>query len=165
MERKEPESSIAAETSQHVRAILEAAERSAAEMRQDAERQAAAHVARVTEAAEAMLGGSTSCRPSCARWSPRSRPPRPRSPPASPSTPTTRPAPGIIALNMALSGTPREETAAYLAEHYELADARRPARRRLLARPARERRPHRASSTGLRERMAEISDLGSSSPR
>ena len=27
-----------------------------------------------------------------------------------------------IALNMALSGTPREETAAYLAEHYDLAD-------------------------------------------
>ena len=29
----------------------------------------------------------------------------------------------LIALNMALSGTPREETAAYLAEHYDLADA------------------------------------------
>jgi DivIVA domain-containing protein len=29
----------------------------------------------------------------------------------------------LIALNMALSGTPREETARYLAEHYELADA------------------------------------------
>jgi DivIVA domain-containing protein len=29
----------------------------------------------------------------------------------------------LIALNMALSGTPREETAAYLAEHFELADA------------------------------------------
>jgi DivIVA domain-containing protein len=28
----------------------------------------------------------------------------------------------LIALNMALSGTPREETARYLAEHYELAD-------------------------------------------
>jgi hypothetical protein len=28
----------------------------------------------------------------------------------------------LIALNMALSGTPREETAAYLAEHYDLAD-------------------------------------------
>jgi DivIVA domain-containing protein len=29
----------------------------------------------------------------------------------------------LIALNMALSGTPRAETAAYLAEHYDLADA------------------------------------------
>jgi DivIVA domain-containing protein len=29
----------------------------------------------------------------------------------------------LIALNMALSGTPREETARYLAEHFELADA------------------------------------------
>ena len=28
----------------------------------------------------------------------------------------------LIALNMALSGTSREETAAYLAEHFELAD-------------------------------------------
>jgi hypothetical protein len=28
----------------------------------------------------------------------------------------------LIALNMALSGTPREETAAYLAEHFQLAD-------------------------------------------
>ena len=29
----------------------------------------------------------------------------------------------LIALNMALSGTPREETARYLAEHFALADA------------------------------------------
>jgi DivIVA domain-containing protein len=29
----------------------------------------------------------------------------------------------LIALNMALAGTPREETAAYLADHYELRDA------------------------------------------
>jgi hypothetical protein len=29
----------------------------------------------------------------------------------------------LIALNMALSGTPREETARYLAENYSLADA------------------------------------------
>jgi DivIVA domain-containing protein len=29
----------------------------------------------------------------------------------------------LIALNMALSGTPREETARYLAEHFQLADA------------------------------------------
>ena len=28
----------------------------------------------------------------------------------------------LIALNMALSGSPREETARYLAEHFELAD-------------------------------------------
>ena len=29
----------------------------------------------------------------------------------------------LIALNMALSGTPREETARYLADHFSLADA------------------------------------------
>jgi hypothetical protein len=31
----------------------------------------------------------------------------------------------LIALNMALGGTPREQTARYLAEHYELPDAER----------------------------------------
>jgi DivIVA domain-containing protein len=48
------------------------------------------------------------------------------------SSPTHAPAPSangdeagarLIALNMALSGTPREETARYLSEHFELADA------------------------------------------
>ena len=58
-----------------------------------------------------------------------------RSPPPEPpprrSSPTDAPAPSangdeagarLIALNMALSGTPREETARYLSEHFELAD-------------------------------------------
>ena len=71
----------------------------------------------------------------------------------------------LIALNMALDGTPREEAARYLAEHFALADLGRAARRRLLAgrtvtdgpaelaelrrRAARDRRPQRASA-GLR---------------
>jgi hypothetical protein len=57
------------------------------------------------------------------------------SPPTPPETPDPEPATGnggpasddeagarLIALNMALSGTPREETARYLAEHFTLAD-------------------------------------------
>ena len=59
--------------------------------------------------------------------------------PAAPDEPADAPAPAaagngapadgdeagarLIALNMALSGTPREETARYLAEHFQLADA------------------------------------------
>ena len=39
-----------------------------------------------------------------------------------PSSTATRPARGLIALNMALSGTPREETAGYLADRFDLAD-------------------------------------------
>ena len=64
-------------------------------------------------------------------------PARPSSPPASdasaPAPAAADPAPvaplstddsgaRLIALNMALSGSSREETAAYLAEHFELAD-------------------------------------------
>src|SRR5687768_17011215 len=48
-------SSLAAGASEQVRVILEAAERGAAELREDAGRQAKAHVARVEEAAEGML--------------------------------------------------------------------------------------------------------------
>src|SRR3954447_16075963 len=50
-----PASSLSAGTSEHVRAILEAAERSAADLQADAELRAGAHVARVSEAADGML--------------------------------------------------------------------------------------------------------------
>src|SRR5829696_5259213 len=50
-----PAASLSAGTSEQVRLILEAAERGAADLREDAGRQAKAHVARVEEAAEAML--------------------------------------------------------------------------------------------------------------
>ena len=50
-----PAASLSAGTSEQVRLILEAAERGAADMREDAGRQAKAHVARVEEAAEGML--------------------------------------------------------------------------------------------------------------
>ena len=50
-----PAASLSAGTSEQVRLILEAAERGAADLREDAGRQAKAHVARVEEAAEGML--------------------------------------------------------------------------------------------------------------
>jgi hypothetical protein len=134
MDRNPPESSLAAETSQHVRAILEAAERSAAELRQDAERQAAAHLARVTETAETMLARLDELQGELRAMIDSLRALAPDTPRPAPEEDFAAPAPAepvhaddeaaarITALNMALSGTPREETAAYLAEHYELAD-------------------------------------------
>jgi DivIVA domain-containing protein len=50
-----PATSLSAGASEQVRLILEAAERGAADLREDAGRQAQAHVARVEEAAEGML--------------------------------------------------------------------------------------------------------------
>jgi hypothetical protein len=66
-------------------------------------------------------------------------PPEPPEPEPVPEPPVVTPAPEsdasavngrpdeagarLIALNMALTGTPREETERYLAEHYDLADA------------------------------------------
>lgn len=54
--------------------------------------------------------------------------PAPAAAPASPATEPAAPLDGdeagarLTALNMALGGTPREDTARYLAEHYSLAD-------------------------------------------
>jgi hypothetical protein len=47
----------------------------------------------------------------------------PASAPASADRPADEAGARLIALNMALSGTSREETARYLAEHYALEDA------------------------------------------
>jgi DivIVA domain-containing protein len=139
---------LSAGTSEQVRAILEAAETGAAELRAQAGRDAGDHVARVEQATGGMLarldeleselntlldalrrsgerlteglaqlqrqvgdfGGEGAAAP----------PPDDDddAPPLNGDEAGAR----LIALNMALSGTPREETAAYLAEHYELAD-------------------------------------------
>jgi DivIVA domain-containing protein len=172
--------SLAAGTSEQVRLILEAAERSAAELKEQAGREAGEHVARVQQATGEMLARLDALRGElegvlgAVRRSGEvleeglaqlrrdvgeagGRPPEPAAipePPVvaasdEPADPGTiaeaidEPAdPGaiaeaagaangtadeagarLIALNMALSGTPREETARYLAEHYELTDA------------------------------------------
>jgi DivIVA domain-containing protein len=149
--------SLAAGTSDQVRGILEAAERSADELRSDAGREASAHVARVGEAADGMLarieqletelgalldalkrsgerlteglaalqaevGGVPAADPG--------EPPAAEEEDFAAAAPAPAEEPGedddaaarIIALNMALGGSSREETAAYLQEHFTLAD-------------------------------------------
>jgi len=161
-----PAASLSAGTSEQVRLILEAAERGAADMREDAGRQAKAHVARVEEAAEGMLAkldalqgelGSLldGLRASGERISeglaalqaqvgdvdpvpaadpedfaapepepePEPEPgPEPARPPADEADEADEAGARIIALNMALGGSSREETAAYLAENFTLSD-------------------------------------------
>src|SRR5215210_6732926 len=169
-----PAASLSAGTSEQVRLILEAAERGAADLREDAGRQAKAHVARVEEAAESMLArlealqaelgtlldglrasgerltedlaalqaqvgdvdglppGEAAPEPEdfeAADPEPEPEPdpePEPEPEPAPPARPPAGDADEagarIIALNMALGGSSREETAAYLAENFTLAD-------------------------------------------
>ncbi len=134
-------SSLAAGTSEQVRAILEAAEAGAAELRAGAGEQAA----RVEEAANDMLGqlgrledelgglleslrrSNERLNEGLARLRQASAP----APEQEEDFAAAAPAPEsgdeagarLTALNMALGGTPREETARYLAEHFSLPDA------------------------------------------
>jgi DivIVA domain-containing protein len=176
-----PPRGIAAGASEQVRVILEAAERSATELRDQAAKEAGDHVARVEIAADRMLGRlgglqneldallealkrsgalletglkelreDVSATSGAVRVPDEARAPdedglEPPLPGLVPEPPVVGPpaaAPGeppvvgppvaapngdeagarLIALNMALGGTPREETARYLAEHYSLAD-------------------------------------------
>jgi DivIVA domain-containing protein len=160
---RQPPAPLSTGTSEQVRLILEAAERSAADLRAQAGDEAGAHVARVGKAAEGMLarlgdlerelgglvdalrrGGERltaglaelQAEVSGAAPAPQAAPADPL--PAANGDPAALGAasnadalgPGadeagarLIALNMALSGAPREETARYLAEHFALADA------------------------------------------
>ena len=154
-----PAPSFAASTSDQVREILEAAERSVASVRAEASREASDHVNQVQQAAAGLLSkldeleselgrlltalrasgerltaGLEQLQADVAGAAPATTPGRAASPPAAapatdaipaPQTPLSTDDSGarLIALNMALSGTPREETAAYLAEHFQLADA------------------------------------------
>ena len=166
---------LSAGTSEQVRAILEAAEAGAADLRAEAGREAGAHVKRVQEAASGMLarldqleGELNTLLDALRRSGERlndglarlhqqvgdmaGEPAEPAEPeperalePAPPPAPEARlelvaepepepePEPAaaadgdeagarLIALNMALSGTSREETARYLADNFTLAD-------------------------------------------
>jgi DivIVA domain-containing protein len=142
-----PPTPLAAGTSEQVRAILEAAEAGAAQLRAGAGEE----VARVGEAADEVLGRLDrlegelgglleSLRRSNERLADglarlRLQAGEPAPDPGSPPAPAedfaaAAPAPEggdeagarLIALNMALSGTPREETARFLAEHFDLPD-------------------------------------------
>jgi DivIVA domain-containing protein len=149
--------SVAEGTSTQVRAILEAAEAGAQQLREDAGREATGHVARVEDAARDMLeqlerlhgeldrlyaGLKTTAESLTGALEQLSRDvgtfgasvePEPAAsvgpapgPPAAPRSDGARSddeaGARLVALNMALEGTPREETARFLAEHYELAD-------------------------------------------
>jgi DivIVA domain-containing protein len=143
--------------SEQVRLILEAAERSAAELRAKAGEDAGDHVARVRGATDGLLGrldelerelgglldalrtsgerlssGLADLQARVAETSPsgNAADPRENAPAEEPADlGAPLPEPGadeagarLIALNMALGGTPREETARYLAENFALAD-------------------------------------------
>jgi hypothetical protein len=154
--------SLSAQASEQVKAIVEAAERGAQEMRAGAQARADEHVARVAEAADrlrarieqmetdvtglvtdlrenaerlhadlaALQAGvgtlqvaapDTSEAPAAPAPEARDAPP-PAARDASVASRGDLAAARIVALDMALSGTPRKDTDRYLAEHYEIED-------------------------------------------
>jgi DivIVA domain-containing protein len=155
---------LSQQAGEQVKAIVQAAERGAQEIRESAQAEAREHVARVTEAADRLrarieqmerdvtqvgidlranvqrlhddlvalqagTGELAGVAPAAEREGPAAPEPEPE--PAAPE-PEPVPAPAatngdaaaarIVALDMALSGTPRDETDRYLAEHYDLPD-------------------------------------------
>jgi DivIVA domain-containing protein len=145
--------SLAEGASSQVRAILEAAETSARQLRDEAGREAGDHVERVEEAAKGMLdkldrlqteldrllaglkstaesltGSLEELSRDVGTLGPavQAEPPEPEPAPTAPPSNGTRSddeaGARLVALNMALEGTPREETARFLGEHYELGD-------------------------------------------
>jgi DivIVA domain-containing protein len=150
-ERKaDPPAPLSSGTSEQVRVILEAAERSAAEMHAKAGEEAGDHVARVREAADGLKGrlddlerelgtlldalrksgerlseGLTDLQARVAQTQPVGKTDDPRADELDAQLTESgddEAGARLIALNMALGGTPREETGRYLAEHFELAD-------------------------------------------
>lgn len=178
-ERAAEPATLSSQAGEQVRAIVQAAERGAQEIRDTAGAQAREHVGRVTEAVERLRGrieqmeddvtrvmadlrtdaerlrddlralqqGASALtaaeQPAPAPPEPAASPPPPE--PSAAAEPPTAPAPAapppeptapasadrggdtaaarIVALDMALSGTPRDETERFLAEHYDLDDA------------------------------------------
>jgi DivIVA domain-containing protein len=161
---------LSQQAGEQVRAIVQAAERGAQEIREAAGAEAREHVARVTEAADRLrarieqmerdvtqlltdlredarrlrddlaalqagagdLGGARRAAAGAAEPAPTEAAAAAADEPA-PAQPPTAVAPAtggngdaaaarIVALDMALSGTPRDETGRYLAEHYDLPD-------------------------------------------
>jgi DivIVA domain-containing protein len=144
---------LSSQAGEQVRAIVQAAERGAEEIRASANAEARAHVARVTEAAERLRGRIEQMQGDVTQVMTdlRTDAERLRSdlaalnvgvgelgaagaePDPAAAEPTATAAPDhdadhdaaaarIVALDMALSGTPRDETDRYLAEHYDLSD-------------------------------------------
>jgi DivIVA domain-containing protein len=138
---------LAAGASEQVRLILEAAEASAAELRADAGREAGDHVAKVKDAAGGMISrlddlerelggllealrqsgerlneGLAKLQRQASDLSGAGAEPEPEPVVGNGAPGDDEAGARLIALNMALSGKSREETAAYLAEHFTLAD-------------------------------------------
>jgi DivIVA domain-containing protein len=147
-----PPPPLSSGASEQVRAILEAAERGAAELRAKAGEDADEHVAGVRDAAGTLMGkldqlerelntlldalrtGGQRLDEGLAELQAKVRAQAGEAPAPPPPladeldaqlAPTGDDEAGarLIALNMALGGTPREETARYLAEHFNLTDA------------------------------------------
>jgi DivIVA domain-containing protein len=138
--------SLAEGASSQVRAILEAAETSARQLRDEAGREAGDHVERVEDAAKGMLdkldrlqteldrllaGLKSTAESLTGSLEELSRDvgtlgpavqPAPTAPPSNGTRSDDEAGARLVALNMALEGTPREETARFLGEHYELGD-------------------------------------------
>ena len=159
LERDKASGGIAAGASEQVRAILEAAERGAEQLRADAGRDAREHVEQVETAAKDLmarldalhqeldrlleglkgtaasltgsldalsrdvgtLGGAAAPEPPAPEPEPE---PAASAPPIENGTARSGDEAGarLVALNMALEGTARDTTAAFLAEHYDVAD-------------------------------------------
>jgi DivIVA domain-containing protein len=131
---------LSAGASDQVRLILEAAERSAAELRANAGEEAAGHVARVGEAVQDMLArvseleraldglleavrrGGARLTSALAQLQEKVEREAGVDRLLAPSGDGDDAGARLIALNMALGGSPRDETARYLAEHFALAD-------------------------------------------
>jgi cell division septum initiation protein DivIVA len=157
---------LSEQAGEQVRAIVQAAERGADEIRATASAEAAQRVAHVTEAAEHLrgrveqmeadvtrvmgelrdearrlhadlsalrgdatrLGAASEGEPAAASAPAPPEETAPSPPDAEPAREETAPANGdtaaarIVALDMALSGTPRDETDRFIAEHYDLSD-------------------------------------------
>jgi DivIVA domain-containing protein len=135
--------SLAEGASTRVRAIVEAAETSAQQLREDAGREATEHVERVGEAASGLLAeieraqaqldlllgamreNAASVAASLdelARDVATIRGPAAEAPAANGARSDDEAGARLVALNMALEGAPRDETLRYLADHYELPD-------------------------------------------
>jgi len=122
--------------SEQVRLILEAAERGAVELRAKAGDEAGEHVARVAAAAEGMAAriaelerelegvrrGAERLAAGLAELQAQVQGAGVAEPLPAPDGDSDEAGARLIALNMALGGNSREETARYLAEHFALAD-------------------------------------------
>jgi hypothetical protein len=111
-------------TSEHVRRILEAAEASAEQIRAQAADDVTRLRTRLADVESELGGVVETLRRSGERLAEALAPPRDEAPAETTAQPDGDEAGArLTALNMALGGTPRDETARYLTEHYALADA------------------------------------------